>query len=157
MSGHSTIVCYTLHSTASFTTSSSSPPGQRHRPRMGPWGQATVWAGTSWGVLNVSLCASGAQLKMDTYSNSTFNTQNVTHKQTTGGRPRLCSKKRDFSNTGPQLTSFDPKSVTLVAWGPNWPFRCLDFQNVCRESHYAKFATKKDLQRHFPKKERNKT
>ena len=36
---------------------------------MGPWGQDTVWAGTSWGVLNVSLCASGAQLELDIIAN----------------------------------------------------------------------------------------
>ena len=28
-------------------------------------GQVTVWAGTFWGVLNVSLRASGTQLRLD--------------------------------------------------------------------------------------------
>ena len=35
---------------------------------MGSWGQHTVQAGTFWDVLNVSLCASGAQLRLDIQS-----------------------------------------------------------------------------------------
>ena len=31
----------------------------------GPWGEDRVQLGTFWGVLNVSLCASGAQLGLD--------------------------------------------------------------------------------------------
>ena len=32
---------------------------------MGSFGQDSVWAGTFWGFLNVSLCAPGAQLGLD--------------------------------------------------------------------------------------------
>ena len=35
-------------------------------------------------------------------------------------------KKRDVTDRGIQLTSFDPKNVTSPTGGSNWPFRCLD-------------------------------
>ena len=38
------------------------PARQRMAKRAGSWGQDTVQTGTFWGVLNVSLRASGAQL-----------------------------------------------------------------------------------------------
>ena len=34
--------------------------------------------------------------------------------------------KRHVTNAGPQLTSFDPKSVMSRTRGPNRPFRCLN-------------------------------
>ena len=49
-----------------------------------------------WRFPNVSLCASGAQLVLDTFSNSTFKL------------PPLV-QKRHVSNAGPQLTYFGPK------------------------------------------------
>ena len=42
------------------------------RTQTGLSDQDTVWAGTFWGVLIVPLRASGAQLRLDTYSNSNF-------------------------------------------------------------------------------------
>ena len=59
------------------------------RPRLG---QDIFWAGTFWGVLNVTLTV------------------------TIHGEPQLSStvKKHDIGNVGPQLTSTAKKNVTLV-------------------------------------------
>ena len=69
---------------------------------MGSLGQDTVGAGTFWGVLNVSLRASGTRL----------------------GLGLTCFVIRHLSLT----ESVDFLSLT---GDPNWPFRCLNKDKVC--------------------------
>ena len=43
------------------------------------------------------------------------------HDQQGGPTDLLCSKKRDVTDMGPQLTSFGPKNVMSLTGGSNWP------------------------------------
>ena len=81
-------------------------------PPYGLSGQDTVWAGTFWGVLNVLLCASGAQLELDQTCCVIHHPSSVTD----------LLRKWSFFVTDTHFLS--------LTGGPNWPFRCSDFLTV---------------------------
>ena len=80
------------------------------------WGQDTVQGGAFWGVLNVSLCASGAQLGLDNGNGNGNGNQNRNwplwfkiHDINNAGPILL--KKRNVTDTGPQLAYMIKKTL----------------------------------------------